>query len=131
MDHPPAPATSGAVPPRPSRHPAAQAPAVLETPAGAASTDAGGGDKWLAARRLTDAPATAEKLEIAVRRFGEWLAEHQPGVASYADVTREHCLAWAESLAEAQTEKTGRPLGAVTRIQRISGLSQLFRDTAA
>jgi hypothetical protein len=88
-------------------------------------------DKWLAARRLTDAPATVEKLEIAVRRFGEWLAEHHPVVVSYADVTRDHCLAWAESLAEVPTEKTGRPLGEVTRIQRISGLSQLFRDTAA
>ena len=87
--------------------------------------------KWLAARRLTDAPATAEKLEIAVRRFGEWLGEYHPGIVSYADVTRDHCVAWAESLAETPAEKTGRPLGAVTRIQRISGLSQLFRDAAA
>ena len=88
-------------------------------------------DKWLAARRLTDAPATVEKLEIAVRRFGEGLAEHHPAIVSYAEVTRDHCLAWAESLAEAPAEKTGKPLGAVTRIQRISGLSQLFRDAAA
>jgi integrase len=88
-------------------------------------------NKWMAARRLTDAPATVEKLEIAVRRFGEWLTEHHPDVVSYADVTRDHCLAWAESMAEVPAEKTGRPLGAVTRIQRISGLSQLFRDAAA
>ena len=88
-------------------------------------------DKWLAARRLTDAPSTVEKLEIAVRKFGEWLAEHHPEIVSYVDVTRDHCLAWAESIAETPTEKTGRPLGAVTRIQRISGLSQLFRDAAA
>ena len=88
-------------------------------------------DRWLAARRLTDAPATVEKLEIAVRRFGEWLAGHDSPIVSYADVTRDHCLGWAESLAEAPAEKTGKPLGAVTRIQRISGLSQMFRDTAA
>ena len=88
-------------------------------------------DRWLAARRLTDAPATVEKLEIAVRRFGEWLADHDSQIVSYADVTRDHCLGWAESLAEAPAEKTGKPLGAVTRIQRISGLSQMFRDTAA
>ncbi|PZS28306.1 MAG: hypothetical protein DLM61_15115 [Pseudonocardiales bacterium] len=37
-------------------------------------------DKWLAARRLTDAPATVEKLEIAIRRFGEWLTEHAPSL---------------------------------------------------
>ncbi|MFI6744111.1 hypothetical protein ACIBI9_65585 [Nonomuraea sp. NPDC050451] len=60
----------------------------------------------------------------------KWLAEHHPEIVSYADVTRDHCLAWAESLAETPTEKTGRPLGAVSRIQRISGLSQLFRDAA-
>ena len=88
-------------------------------------------DKWLAARRLTDAPMTVEKLEIAVRKFGEWLAEHHSEIVSYADVTRDHCLAWAGSLIETPTEKTGKPLGAVTRIQRISGLSQMFRDAAA
>jgi len=88
-------------------------------------------NKWLAARRLSDAPMTVEKLEIAVRKFGEWLAEHHPEIVSYADVTRDHCLAWAESLIETPAEKTGRPLGAVTRIQRISGLSQMFRDAAA
>lgn len=88
-------------------------------------------DKWLAARRLTDAPATVVKLELAVRRFGDWLAEHDPEVISYADVTRDHCLAWAQDLAETPTEKSGKPLSAVSRIQRISGLSQMFRDTAA
>nr|WTB28402.1 hypothetical protein OG781_01375 [Streptomyces sp. NBC_00830]WTB35680.1 hypothetical protein OG781_45205 [Streptomyces sp. NBC_00830] len=31
---------------------------------------------------------------------------------------------------EAPTEKTGKPLGVMSRIQRISGLSQFFRDTA-
>jgi integrase len=87
--------------------------------------------KWLAARRLTDAPATVDKLELAVRVFGEWLGEHQPEITNFADVTREHCLAWIEHLAEAPTRTTGKPLGVISRIQRISGLSQFFRDTAA
>jgi len=88
-------------------------------------------DTWLAARRLTDAPATVVKLELAVRRFGEWLGEHHPDVVTYADVTRDHCLVWLQDLAESPTERTGKPLSAVSRIQRVSGLSQLFRDTAA
>jgi integrase len=88
-------------------------------------------DKWLAARRLTDAPTTVVKLELAVRRFGEWLGEHHPDIVTYADVTRDHCLAWLQDLAESPTERTGKPLSAVSRIQRVSGLSQLFRDTAA
>jgi integrase len=87
--------------------------------------------KWLAARRLTDAPATVDKLELAVRVFGDWLAEYLPGITSFADVTRDHCLAWIAYIAEAPTGRTGKPLGVMSRIQRISGLSQFFRDTAA
>ena len=30
-------------------------------------------ERWLAARRLTDAPATVEKLELALRMFAAWL----------------------------------------------------------
>jgi hypothetical protein len=44
-------------------------------------------DKWLAARSLTDAPATVSKLELAVRVFGEWLGEHHPCIITFADVT--------------------------------------------
>ncbi|MBV9384383.1 MAG: site-specific integrase [Streptosporangiaceae bacterium] len=89
-------------------------------------------DKWLAARRLTDAPSTVDKLELAVRVFGDWLAEHHPGITSFADVTRNHCLAWIAHIAEAPSGRPdGKPLGVMSRIQRISGLSQFFRDTAA
>ena len=72
--------------------------------------------KWLAARRLTDAPSTVEKLELTVRKFGDWLALHHPGVVSYADVTRDHCLAWAQDLTENPAETTGKPLGTTSRI---------------
>jgi hypothetical protein len=42
VDHAPAPAAGSAVPPRPDRHPAAQADAVLEAAAGASAAHAGG-----------------------------------------------------------------------------------------
>jgi integrase len=87
-------------------------------------------EKWLAARRLTDARSTVEKLELAVRVFGQWLGEHHPEITTFADVTRDHCLAWIAHIAEAPTKRTGKPLGVMSRIQRISGLSQFFRDTA-
>lgn len=86
--------------------------------------------KWLAARRLTDAPSTVDKLELAVRVFGHWLIEQHPEITTFAGVTREHCLDWIGHIAEAPTERTGKPLGVMSRIQRISGLSQFFRDTA-
>jgi hypothetical protein len=88
--------------------------------------------KWLAARRLTDAPSTVDKLELALRVFGDWLVGHHPGITSFADVTRDHCLAWIAHIAEAPSGRPdGKPLGVMSRIQRISGLSQFFRDTAA
>ena len=59
------------------------------------------------------------------------LAGHHPEIDSYADVTRDHCLAWAQHLAGTPAETTGKPLGAASRIQRLSGLSQMFRDAAA
>ncbi|NSL43647.1 hypothetical protein [Streptomyces sp. 8P21H-1] len=86
--------------------------------------------KWLAASKLTDAPATVDKLELAVRTFCQWLEANHPGITTFADVTRDHCLGWIGHIAEAPTEKTGKPLGVMSRIQRISGLSQFFRDTA-
>lgn len=86
--------------------------------------------KWLAARKLTDAPSTVDKLELAVRGFGHWLGDNQPDITTFADVTREHCLAWIAHLSETPTGRTGKPLGVMSRIQRISGLSQFFRDTA-
>jgi hypothetical protein len=76
--------------------------------------------KWLAARSLTDAPSTVAKLELTVRKLGDWLATHHPEIVSYADVTRDHCLAWAQDLTESPAETTGKPLGAISRIQRIS-----------
>jgi hypothetical protein len=86
--------------------------------------------RWLAARKLTDAPSTVDKLELAVRVFGNWLGENHPKITTFADVTRDHCLGWIGHIAEEPTERTGKPLGVMSRIQRISGLSQFFRDTA-
>ena len=87
--------------------------------------------RWLAARRLTDRPSTVYKLGLAVRRFGTWLGEHDPTIESFADVTRDHCLAFLQSLVEQPSSFTGRPLCTLSRIGRTSGLSMFFHDTAA
>jgi integrase len=104
----------------PSRKPALVLPPRMQAAA----------SRWLAARRLTDAPSTVDKLELAVRVFGAWLGENHPEITMFADVTRDHCLGWIGDIADAPTGTTGRPLGVVSRRQRISGLSQFFRDTA-
>jgi integrase len=87
--------------------------------------------KWLAARKLTDAPSTVDKLELAVRIFGDWLGACHPEITTFTDVTRDHALAWIQHLTETPAASTGKPLGVMSRIQRISALSQFFRDTAA
>lgn len=69
-----------------------------------------------------------ELPEGAVHR--EWLGEHHPGITTFADVTRQHRLDWIGHIADAPAPTTGKPLGVMSRIQRISGLSQFFRDTA-
>ena len=63
-------------------------------------------DRWLTTRRLTDRPSTVVKLELAVRRFGEWIGEHDPAIQTFADVNREHCLRFLQALAEKPSEKT-------------------------
>ena len=87
-------------------------------------------DKWLAARRLTDAPSTVEKLEIAVRKFGEWLAEHRP-MASHS--TSPVTTAWPGP-SRSPRPRPRRPAVRWARSPGFSasrGLSQLFRDAAA
>ena len=86
-------------------------------------------DRWLAVRKLTDRPNTIERLELALRRFLAWMAEVHPSVTRFAEVTRDHLLAYMALLAEEPTERTGRPLSPVSRRGRISALSVFFRDT--
>ncbi len=88
-------------------------------------------DRWLAARRLTDRPATVAKLELALRRFMVWLTQIDPTLESFAAVTREHALGFLTAMAEDPSPQTGRPLGALSRIGRASAMSMFFRDTAA
>ncbi len=86
-------------------------------------------DRWLAARKLTDRPSTLQRLEVALRHFLIWLAKAQPDITRFADVTRDHLLAYLAVLAEEPTERTEQPLAPISRRGRISALSVFFRDT--
>jgi integrase len=88
-------------------------------------------DRFLAARRLTDRPATLVKLECALRRFVTFLADAAPGIETFADVNRDHAIAFAQSLETEPTARTGRPPSVATRRGLLSALSTFFRDTAA
>lgn len=76
-------------------------------------------------REATDArPTTAVRYEAYGRHFADWLWDHQPDVGSFADLTREHILAYARSMVD-----DGASVD--TRISRLSGLSVMFHDATA
>jgi integrase len=88
-------------------------------------------ERFLAARRLTDRPSTLENLRWTMRRFITFVAETAPAIESFAEVDREHVLAFARMLEVEPTPRTGRPPNVATRSARLSAISSFFRDTAA
>ena len=87
-------------------------------------------DRWLARHRLTDRPATVYKLALTLRCFLAWLAQTEPAITHFTDVTREQVLTYLTALAQEPNERTGRPLAVLSRRGRISGLTLFFRETA-
>lgn len=88
-------------------------------------------ERWLKQRALTNRPNTILGFKVALRRFLNWIAEADPTISSFADVTRDHLLAYLEALATEPTPSTGQPLAPSSRRDRISILSVFFRDTTA
>lgn len=88
-------------------------------------------DRFLATRRLTDRPATIERFDIALRQFVTWLATHDAGIETFADVTRDHLLAFAAALDTMIAGRTGQPFAAWSKLRRMSALSVFFRQIAA
>lgn len=88
-------------------------------------------DRYLAARRLTGRPATIDRLDLSLRHFMQWLATVHPEMASFAEVTREQVLEFADLLQTWVSPTTGQPLSTLSKRGRLSNLSVFFRDTAS
>lgn len=88
-------------------------------------------ERWLALRRPGLRPSTQYHLELAVRRFLEHLGATAPRVTGFDQVTREHVLAWMHAMATEVQASTGSKLSVQTRRDRVCGLGQFLRDTAA
>jgi integrase len=88
-------------------------------------------ERYVATRRLTDAPVTVERIEMRIEQFVVWLAAAFPGIESFAQVTRDHILQYAEALRTMTGTRTGTPYCAVTRRGCLSCLSVFFRDVAS
>jgi integrase len=87
-------------------------------------------ERYLLARRLTDRPGTVVHTDAGLRRFAGWLIEVEPGMTTFADVTRDHLLAYASALNEARGERTGRLLSPRTKRWHLNAVSGFFRDAA-
>jgi integrase len=87
--------------------------------------------KYLAARRLTHEASTVEKMNMTLRHFACWLTQTYPEMDTFAQVRREHILAFAEALETMPMKRSGQPLAAWSKLRRLSCLSVFFRETAA
>jgi len=88
-------------------------------------------ERFLAVRRLTDRPATVLHIDLAVRQFVAWLVEADPRLETFAQVTREHVLAYAEALQAMRNPRTGQPYATLTKRGRLAGLVVFFRNVTA
>ncbi|MDP9381028.1 MAG: site-specific integrase, partial [Chloroflexota bacterium] len=87
--------------------------------------------RYLERRRLTDRPSTLQKFGLGLRRFVAWLAMEQPGIETFAGVTREHALDYAAAVDGYVSPRTGQPLTVWSRRNYLSALVVFFQDVAA
>lgn len=87
-------------------------------------------DRYLSTRRLTDRPGTVQNLNTSIRQFIGWLERVHPGVETFAEVTRDHVLEFAEALKSAAPPLFRAPLAASTQRRILSNLSVFFSDVA-
>lgn len=86
--------------------------------------------RYLAARQVTDRPATLEHFQVGLRRFMQWLARSAPDLERFADVTREQVLAYAAFLETEMSSQTGKPLTTWTRRNYLAAVKLFFQQGA-
>ncbi len=87
--------------------------------------------RYLTARRLTDRPTTVSKIDETLRCLITWLARTYPRLETFAEVTRDHMLEFAEALNAMPTTRANRPYAENTRVRMLSCLSVFFQDVTA
>ena len=72
-------------------------------------------------------PSTVAHIEHDLREFGTWLADHQPQVATCADLERQHIEHFKAWLATKHGLRTGKPLNRISIKNRLYQLALLLR----
>jgi hypothetical protein len=86
--------------------------------------------QYLDVRRRTDRPGTIAALDVAVRHFIAWITTTYPEVESFAAVTRDHVVAFADALNQLPCPHTGQPFATLTKRNRLASMARLFQDVA-
>jgi integrase len=87
-------------------------------------------DRYLAVQRVPAQPSTVQSLDLTLRQFGMWLEQAHPDIDTFAQVTRDHVLEYAEALNTRRGVDTKRPWASSSKRLALSKLAQFFRDTA-
>ncbi|WP_236601290.1 tyrosine-type recombinase/integrase [Ktedonobacter sp. SOSP1-52] len=86
--------------------------------------------RYLTARRLTDRPSTVKSFALALHRFIRWIEQAYPTLETFAEVTRDHVLQFAEEFDTLVHPKTKRPPGAGSKLVMLGRLAVFFQDVA-
>lgn len=87
--------------------------------------------RYLTARRLTEQPGTVKHYDEVLHYFINWLAQTYPTIETFAQVTRDHLMEYAEVLGTMKSVQTHQPLAAGTKRGRLSRLSVFFNHIAS
>lgn len=87
-------------------------------------------ERYLAVRRLNRRPKTVQTYVLALRTCANWLVRSYPEIVSWAQVSREHLLAFAQDLTTRMSAQTGQPLSARTKEGYLITLATFLRDVA-
>jgi site-specific recombinase XerD len=71
-------------------------------------------------------PSRVHGIELHLRVFGRWLAEHHPDVSSCADLDRAHIEQFKTWLATTPNARTGRPLARTSIKEQLISLGCFF-----
>jgi site-specific recombinase XerD len=87
-------------------------------------------DRYLATRRVSNHPDTIRNIGRTLRHFAHWLGQTYPMLETFAELTRDQVLEYADALHTMKGERTRQPFATTTKYGMLSYLSQFFHDVA-
>jgi integrase len=86
--------------------------------------------RYLAGRRQMNQPGTVAPINTTLHKLVAWLAEEHPEVETWAEVTRDHVLEFAEALNAMLNPRTRQPISLSYKRKLLTTLVVFFKDIA-